>query len=95
MALSNYVEMRSSVLSPAYRLRKRLEELLALYLPRLGWRTRYSRVSFSSEPYSDVVRNTERQGRILTRVLTGGALLVTVVPAAAAAALLRQVWKHK
>jgi kynurenine 3-monooxygenase len=90
MALANYVEMRASVLSPAYRLRKRLEELLALYVPRLGWRTKYSRVSFSHERYSDVVLNSERQGRVLERVLAATCWGVALP---VAAILLRQSWK--
>lgn len=65
LALQNYVEMRSSVLSPGYRLRKWLEETMSVYLPGLGWHTRYSRVSFSNERYSDVVRRTDHQGNVL------------------------------
>src|SRR5262249_4657333 len=40
LALQNYIEMRSSVLSPVYRLRKSLEEWLSVYVPRLGWQTK-------------------------------------------------------
>ncbi|KAK6829748.1 kynurenine 3-monooxygenase [Apiospora arundinis] len=69
LALQNYVEMRASVLSPAYRLRKALEEWLSVYVPRLGWQTKYSRVSFSNERYSDVIARSEHQGKILNRVL--------------------------
>ncbi|KAH7353882.1 kynurenine 3-monooxygenase [Plectosphaerella cucumerina] len=65
LALQNYVEMRSSVLSPRYRLRKWLEEKLSVYFPALGWHTKYSRVSFSNERYSEVVRKSDRQGDIL------------------------------
>ncbi|KAL7623595.1 kynurenine 3-monooxygenase, mitochondrial precursor [Parahypoxylon ruwenzoriense] len=43
LALQNYVEMRASVLSPTYRLRKFLEEFLSVHVPRLGWQTKYSR----------------------------------------------------
>ncbi|KAK7983301.1 Compactin diketide synthase [Apiospora arundinis] len=69
LALQNYVEMRASVLSPAYRLRKALEEWLSVYVPRLGWQTKYSRVSFSNERYSDVIARSDHQGKILNRVL--------------------------
>ncbi|KAK3995232.1 putative monooxygenase [Cladorrhinum sp. PSN332] len=71
LALQNYVEMRASVLSPAYRFRKWLEEGLSKYFPGLGWQTKYSRVSFGNERYSEVVAKSEHQGRVLTRVLTG------------------------
>lgn len=87
LALQNYVEMRSSVLSPAYRFRKWLEEGLSKYFPGLGWQTKYSRVSFGNERYSEVVAKSEHQGQVLTRVLTGviGApVLVGVVAAMAA-----------
>ncbi|ROV89127.1 hypothetical protein VSDG_08878 [Cytospora chrysosperma] len=68
LALQNYVEMRASVLSPAYRLRKFLEESLSKYLPSLGWQTKYSRVSFSNERYSEVIARSEYQGKMLMRV---------------------------
>lgn len=65
LALQNYTEMRSSVLSPAYRLRKYLEEFLSVHLPGLGWQTKYSRVSFGNERYSEVVRRSDHQGKVL------------------------------
>lgn len=69
LALQNYTEMRASVTSPAYKLRKWLEENLSVYLPSLGWQTKYSRVSFENERYSEVVWKSERQGRLLGRVI--------------------------
>lgn len=68
LALQNYIEMRASVLSPAYRLRKFLEESLSKYVPSLGWQTKYSRVSFSNERYSEVIARSEYQGKMLMRV---------------------------
>ncbi|MCJ1258998.1 kynurenine 3-monooxygenase, mitochondrial precursor [Lignoscripta atroalba] len=49
LALRNYEEMRSSVTSPLYRVRKFVEESVNKYLPGLGWKTQYSRVSFENE----------------------------------------------
>lgn len=72
LALRNYTEMRASVTSPVYRLRKWVEESVDKYLPSLGWSTQYSRVSFENERYSEVERAVERQGRILTAVLGVG-----------------------
>ncbi|KAM7207929.1 58d3c67e-d0f5-4bee-9d0c-65e06c15a9e6 [Naviculisporaceae sp. PSN 640] len=72
LALQNYIEMRASVLSPVYRLRKSLEEWLSVYVPSLGWQTKYSRVSFGNERYSQVVAKSERQGRVLLTALVGG-----------------------
>ncbi|KAL2001553.1 hypothetical protein VTN02DRAFT_1603 [Thermoascus thermophilus] len=66
LSKKNYLEMRMGVKSPLYKFRKHLEETLDRYFPRLGWRTQYSRVSFSNERYSDVVKAVERQGRTLT-----------------------------
>lgn len=71
LALQNYTEMRASVLSPTYRLRKFLEESLSKYLPGLGWQTKYSRVSFGNERYSDVIRKSDRQGEVLMRGFVG------------------------
>lgn len=85
LALQNYVEMRASVLSPVYRLRKFLEEALSKYVPSLGWQTKYARVSFGNERYSEVVAKSEHQGKMLVRgfvglfglpVLAGGMVLL-------------------
>jgi len=65
LALQNYVEMRSSVLSFRYRLRKFLEEFMSVQFPSFGWQTKYARVSFSNEGYLDVVRRSEHQGQVL------------------------------
>lgn len=65
LALQNYVEMRSSVLSIRYRLRKFLEEFMSVNFPSLGWQTKYARVSFGNEGYLDVVRKSEHQGQVL------------------------------
>ncbi|KOS23423.1 Kynurenine 3-monooxygenase [Escovopsis weberi] len=56
LALKNYEEMRASVLSKRYRLRKFLEEFMSVHFPSFGWQTKYSRVSFSNERYSEIVR---------------------------------------
>lgn len=75
LALQNYIEMRASVLSPAYRLRKSLEEWLSVYVPRLGWQTKYSRVSFGNERYSEVVAKSAHQGKVLANALVGSVWL--------------------
>ena len=74
LALQNYVEMRASVTSPVYKLRKWLEETLSVYAPSLGWQTQYSRVSFGNEPYAQVIEKGKRQTDVL---LMGLAALVT------------------
>ena len=65
LALSNYIEMRSSVRSPLYRLRKWIEERVDIWFPQLGWRTQYSRISFGNERYSEVQKAVRKQGAIL------------------------------
>lgn len=75
LALDNYKEMRDSVINYGYRIRKWLEERLSVYVPGLGWQTKYSRVSFGNERYSEVVRKSERQGELLMRGLAVALLL--------------------
>lgn len=65
LALRNYEEMRSSVRSPTYKIRKWLEETVNVYLPGLNWRTQYTRVSFENQRYSEVERDVHRQGQLL------------------------------
>ena len=71
LALQNYTEMRESVVSPVYRIRKWLEETLTVVVPSLGWQTKYSRVSFGNERYSEIIRKSERQGRLLLMSFVG------------------------
>ncbi|KAK6380162.1 kynurenine 3-monooxygenase, mitochondrial precursor [Exophiala oligosperma] len=83
LALGNYQEMRHSVTSPLYKLRKSVEETLDKYLPGLGWATQYSRVSFSNMRYSQVVQHSRNQKRILSAVFLVFAALAASGPAAA------------
>lgn len=73
-AVRNYVEMRSDVQSPLYKLRKYIEEKVDIYIPSLGWQTQYSRISFGNERYSEVKKAVQTQGKILTLVLGSGLL---------------------
>ena len=90
LALQNYIEMRASVLSPVYRLRKFLEESLSAYMPSLGWQTRYARISFGNERYSEVVAMTEYQGKVLVRGFVG----VVALPAVTGAAFLFMKYRN-
>lgn len=65
LALQNYVEMRSSVLSRRYRLRKYLEEFMSIHFPSFGWQTKYARVSFSNEGYLGIIQKSDYQGKAL------------------------------
>jgi kynurenine 3-monooxygenase len=71
LALHNYVEMRASVLSMRYRLRKYVEEFMSIHFPTFGWQTKYARVSFSNEGYYDIVKKSEHQGNVLLRSILG------------------------
>jgi len=88
LALQNYTEMRASVLSPLYRLRKSLEEALSVYLPGLGWQTQYARVSFGNERYSEVVRRSDHQGKMLVRGFVGAVGLPLL------AGVMVAYWRH-
>ena len=72
LALRNYEEMRSSVQSPFYKMRKWMEESVNVYFPSLGWRTQYTRISFENQRYSEVEKAVQRQGRIIMGVLGSG-----------------------
>lgn len=66
LSKGNYLEMSKNVKTPLYKLRKTVEDMLERYFPRLGWRTQYSRVSFSIQRYSEVVSTVKHQGELLT-----------------------------
>lgn len=77
----NYLEMRSGVTSRLYVIRKFIEETLDRYVPQLGWKTQYSRISFSNMPYSAVVKASQRQRRILllgAKTVIASAILTAV-----------------
>lgn len=84
LSKNNYLEMRWGVKTPLYKVRKTIEEGLDRYFPRLGWQTQYSRVSFSTQRYSEVVHAAKRQGELLAY----GAGCVAVSALASAAVLM-------
>lgn len=93
LAIANYTEMRSSVLSKKYRLRKFLEEFMSLHFASFGWSTKYSRVTFSSERYSQVVSQNDHQGRVLVRGFVGIVSSPFILTAAVAAYKFRKsIW---
>lgn len=70
LALRNYEEMRSSVQSPLYKMRKWMDETVSVWLPSLGWQTQYTKVSFENQRYSEVEKAVQKQGKTLMGVLT-------------------------
>lgn len=81
LSKTNYLEMRWGVKTPLYKLRKALEETLDRYFPRLGCKTQYSRVSFSTQRYSEVVRAARWQGQLLALGLGSVSVWVAVAVA--------------
>ena len=79
LSMRNFVEMRESVTSPIYLLRKKVEELLSVWLPKTGFATQYSRVSFSDENYDNVINNVKRQETLLERGSWACAALIGIV----------------
>ncbi|KAE8376140.1 kynurenine 3-monooxygenase [Aspergillus bertholletiae] len=65
LSRANYLELRWGVLLSVHQLRKRMEEAICKYLPQAGWATQYTRVSFTTEPYSAIVQASTRQERAL------------------------------
>lgn len=68
LALGNWYEMSRGVVSRRYKMRKWIEETLDKWVPSLGWKTQYSRVSFGNERYSKVIAQAQKQGKILNGV---------------------------
>lgn len=90
LALDNYWEMHAGVQSPAYLVRKNVEELLSDKVPSTGFETQYSRVSFSNQRYSEVSKAVERQRKILIGSMVG----LLLVPATAWAAWWLSLWNR-
>ncbi|MFW2381606.1 MAG: FAD-dependent oxidoreductase [Acidimicrobiales bacterium] len=70
MALSNYIEMRSSVVDPQYLIKRELALLLQSRHPD-RFAPRYGMVMFSTLPYAEVITRAERQDAILTELVAG------------------------
>jgi kynurenine 3-monooxygenase len=90
LSKGNFIEMRAGVNSRWYKIRKFIEENMDRYTPQLGWRTQYSRVSFSNMRYSEIVKAVEKQRFLLTASL-GTACLTTIVSGLALGGAM--IWK--
>ncbi|KAF2729502.1 FAD/NAD(P)-binding domain-containing protein [Polyplosphaeria fusca] len=77
LALRNYREMSEDVRKPMYLLRKKVEEVLDVWVPWVGWKTQYSRVTFGNMRYSEVVGRSRGQARVLNGIV--GALVLGIV----------------
>lgn len=70
LAMRNYVEMRQSVTSTTYKMRKKLDGILSRSLHDY-WLPLYTMVSFRPDiPYSEAVRREQRQASIVKNIVT-------------------------
>jgi len=80
MALSNYLEMRSGVIDPAYLAKRTLAlELEKRHPTRLS--PRYNMVMFTTMPYAEAKTRAERQAEIMTAALADPSLDVDALVA--------------
>ena len=70
LAMDNYIEMRASVMSPSYLIRKKVDGVLNYWFPRF-WKPLYSMVSFSTIPYAQVVKIESYQETMVHRTILG------------------------
>jgi len=82
MAIENYEEMRDSVNKSTYKAQRKLEFTLEQEFPN-KFVPRYSMVSFSEKPYSEVYERGEKQYKLLNKLLeldpTGETIDSTIV----------------
>eukprot|EP00123_Amoebidium_parasiticum_P005560 comp16721_c0_seq2/m.15015 comp16721_c0_seq2/g.15015 ORF comp16721_c0_seq2/g.15015 comp16721_c0_seq2/m.15015 type:complete len:136 (-) comp16721_c0_seq2:639-1046(-) len=74
LALRNYVEMRSSVTSRLYLLRRNIERTLHRLFPD-SFVPLYNMVSFSRIPYAQVISRGARQRQLVDYSMLGSAIL--------------------
>jgi kynurenine 3-monooxygenase len=81
LALDNFHEMSSKVVSTSFRIRKQIDSLLVTYLPDQWWDSLYTLVTFSNIGYHTAQRREAKQKRILDVV--GASALASLSVAAA------------
>ena len=77
LSLHNFIEMRQNVNSLYFRIRRHLTFMLAKVLPST-FKPLYPTVAFTSIPYSEVIRITQRQDKILNRIIIALSLGVPI-----------------
>ena len=68
LALYNYLEMRSLVKEPSFKVKHRINQMLGDIFPET-WTPMYSMVTFSTRPYAEAKNLGERQQKILDKVV--------------------------
>jgi kynurenine 3-monooxygenase len=76
LALANFIEMRDSVASPAFRLKKKTQRILHRVLPRF-YTPLYNMVTFTRIPYAEARRRAARAERALHVV--GWILIIAIM----------------
>lgn len=76
LAKDNFLEMRSSVVKPAYLVKKQVERVVQSIVPN-RFIPMYSMISFTNIPYQDAVERAARQDQMLLRggLVGAGALM--------------------
>lgn len=77
LAFYNYIEMRQSVNSRLFLLRKKLDNFLYWLFPNT-WIPLYTTVSFSRKRYHECIKNKEWQDRVIRRAVYLGAPTLAV-----------------
>nr|XP_022328908.1 kynurenine 3-monooxygenase-like [Crassostrea virginica] len=75
LAMYNYIEMRKSVNSKLFLLRKKLDNLLFTIFPN-SWIPLYTMVAFTRTRYHLCIERRKHQDEILTKVLWGGVFFI-------------------
>ncbi|KAL8585210.1 hypothetical protein ACOMHN_013225 [Nucella lapillus] len=77
LALYNYVEMRDSVNSPAFLLRKKVDNFLNALFPSF-WIPLYTTVSFSRMRYHQCIANRAWQDKVITGLCWGAGTVLSM-----------------
>lgn len=75
LAMYNYVEMRKAVNSKLFLMRKKLDNLLFTIFPN-SWIPLYTMVAFTRTRYHLCIARRKQQDEILTKVLSGGMMVL-------------------
>ena len=78
LAIDNYREMSSKVVSPTYILRMKLDGVLMRVLPAGWWRSLYTMVTFSNERYSVVTERRDWQDDVVRKAVEVGITVAAV-----------------
>ncbi|KAG4305781.1 hypothetical protein PORY_000691 [Pneumocystis oryctolagi] len=78
LTLHNWEDMRLSIISREYLIRKKIEDFLYLRLPFLGIVPLYTMISFSNIRYSLALKKWERQKKILNFLIYTGEIGICV-----------------